>query len=142
MELLALALPLARRPLLFGAVAGVAIGTLGHLTELGWTHLVQTLAWGSDIAVEGTLMAIAGGVVGGLLGALLAVGLRRRLPRPAVARTVLVGSLVVLAVAVTNGLLATVPDDLEATFGIEEVQAEPRTARKNPTAASAPPLPM
>ena len=127
-ELLALALPLLRRPLLFGAVAGVAIGTLGHLTEFGWTQLVQTLSWGSDIAVEGTLMAIAGGVVGGLLGALLAVGLRRRLPRPAVARTVLVGSLVVLAAAVTNGLLATVPADLEATFGIEEVQADPRTA--------------
>ena len=42
-------------------------------------------------------MAVAGGVAGGLLGALLAPGLRRRLPRPAVARTVLVGSLVVLA---------------------------------------------
>jgi hypothetical protein len=73
-------------------------------------------------------MAIIGGVVGGLLGALLASGLRRRLPRPAVARSVLVGSLVVLAVAVTNGLLATVPDDLEATFGIEDVQSDPRTA--------------
>jgi hypothetical protein len=127
-ELLALSVPLTRRPLVFGAVAGVAIGTLGHLTEFGWTQLVQTLSWGSDMAVEGTLMAIAGGVVGGLLGALLAVGLRRRLPRPAVARTVLVGSLVVLAAAVTNGLIATVPDDLDATFGIEEVQAEPRTA--------------
>ena len=127
-ELLALAVPLTRRPLVFGAVAGVAIGTLGHLTEFGWTRLVQTLSWGSDIAVEGTLMAIAGGVSGGILGALLAVGLRRRLPRPAVARTALVGSLVVLAAAVTNGLVATVPDDLEATFAIEDVQADPRTA--------------
>ena len=33
-----------------------------------------------------------------------------------------------LAAAVTNGLLATVPDDVEATFGFEDVQAEPRTA--------------
>ncbi|SNR72702.1 hypothetical protein [Blastococcus mobilis] len=127
-ELLALSVPLARRPLVFGAVAGVAIGTVGHATEAGWTQLTQTLSWGSDILVEGTLMAIVGGVVGGLLGALLASGLRRRLPRPAVARTVLVGSLVVLAAAVTNGLLATVPDDLEATFGIEDVQQDPRTA--------------
>lgn len=55
-------------------------------------------------------------------------GLRRRLPRPAVARTVLVGSLVVLAAAVTNGLVATVPDDLDATFAIEDVQDDPRTA--------------
>jgi hypothetical protein len=127
-ELLALSLPLARRPLLFGAVAGVAIGTVGHATEAGWTQLTQTLSWGSDTLVEGTIMAIVGGVVGGLLGALLASGLRRRLPRPVVARTVLVGSLVVLAAAVTNGLLATVPDDVEATFGIEDVQSDPRTA--------------
>jgi hypothetical protein len=127
-ELLALAVPLARRPLVFGAVAGVAIGTLGHLTEFGWTQFTQTLSWGSDIAVEGTLMAIAGGVAGGLLGALLAVGLRRRLPRPAVARTVLVGSLVLLAAAVTNGLLATVPDNLETTIRIDDVQTDPRTA--------------
>jgi hypothetical protein len=127
-ELLALSLPLARRPLPFGAVAGVAIGTVGHATEAGWTQLTQTLSWGSDTLVEGTIMAIVGGVVGGLLGALLASGLRRRLPRPVVARTVLVGSLVVLAAAVTNGLLATVPDDVEATFGIEDVQSDPRTA--------------
>jgi hypothetical protein len=127
-ELLALALPIARRPMVFGAVAGVAIGTVGHATEYGWTHLTQTLSWGSDILVEGTLMAVAGGVAGGLLGALLGVGLRRRLPRPAVARTVLVGSLVVLTACVTNGLLATVPDDIEATFGIENVQDNPRTA--------------
>ena len=45
--------PLVRRPLVFGAVAGVAIGTLGHLTEFGWTQLVQTLSWGSDIARRG-----------------------------------------------------------------------------------------
>jgi hypothetical protein len=127
-ELLALALPLSRRPVVFGAVAGVAIGTVGHASEWGWTHLTQTLSWGSDILVEGTLMAIVGGVAGGLLGALLATGLRRRLPRPAVARAVLVGSLVALTACVTNGLLATVPDDVQVTFGIENVQDAPRTA--------------
>jgi hypothetical protein len=114
--------------MVFGAVAGVAIGTIGHATEWGWTHLTQTLSWGSDILVEGTLMAVAGGVAGGLLGALLGVGLRRRLPRPAVARTVLIGSLAVLAACVTNGLLATVPTDVKATFGVENVTDEPRTA--------------
>jgi len=72
-ELLALALPLARKPLVFGAVAGALIGTLGHASEVAWTQATATLAWGSDIAVEGTLMAIVGGVSGGLLGALLAL---------------------------------------------------------------------
>ena len=69
-----------------------------------------------------------GGVAGALLGALLATGLRRRLPRPAVARGVLLACLVALAAAVTNGLLATVPDDVEATFAIDDVQPDPRTA--------------
>jgi hypothetical protein len=127
-ELLALSVPLARRPLVFGAVAGVGVGVVGHATEWGWTQFTQTLSWNSDILVEGTLMAIAGGVAGGLLGALLASGLRRRLPRPAVARTVLVGSLLVIAAGVTNGLLATVPEDVEATFAIEDVEDEPRSA--------------
>jgi hypothetical protein len=127
-ELVALALPLARRPLLLGAVAGLAIGTVGHATEAGWTHLTQTLSWGSDVLVEGTLMALVGGVAGSLLGTLLALGLRRRLPRPAVRRSVLLGSLLALAAAVTNGLIATVPDDVRATFTIEEVSSDPRTA--------------
>ena len=126
-ELLALLLPVARRPLLFGAVSGAAIGTLGHLTEIGWTQLTQTLAWGSDLAVEGTLMALVGGTAGALLGTLLALGLQRRLPRPAVSRTVFAASLLALAAAAANGLVATVPSDVRATFGITEVRAEPRT---------------
>src|SRR5919112_473968 len=127
-EVLAMFLPFDRRPLLFGGIAGVAVGTIGHATEWGWTQVVQTLSWDSDILVEGTLMAVVGGVAGGLLGALLATGLRRRLPRPAVARTVLIGSLVLITAGVTNGLLAGVPDDLEATFAIDDVQSDPRTA--------------
>jgi hypothetical protein len=125
-ELLALAVPLVRRPVVFGAVAGVLVGTVGHLTEVGWSHLRSTLTWGSDILVEGTLMALAGGIAGALLGALLAAGLRRRLPGRAAARTVLVGSLVLLAAAVTNGLIVDVPANLRATFAIHDTQAGPR----------------
>ncbi|WP_244524703.1 hypothetical protein [Trujillonella endophytica] len=127
-ELLALGLTPARRPLLFGAVAGVLVGTVGTATEWGWTHLVQTLSWNSDVLVEGTVMAVVAGVAGGLLGTLLALGLRRRLPRAAVARTVLVACLLALAAGVTNGLVATVPEDVEATFTVTDVTTDPRTA--------------
>ncbi|MGY1780722.1 hypothetical protein [Geodermatophilus sp. SYSU D01036] len=127
-ELLALAWPLARRPLAFGAVAGVLVGTVGTAVEGLWTRVTQVLEWNGDVLVEGALMAVVGGVAGGLLGALLALGLRRRLPRPAVARGVLVLSLLALAGGVANGLVATVPDDLEATLAIEDVTTDPRTA--------------
>jgi hypothetical protein len=126
-ELLALVVPLIRRPLLYAVVAGLGIGTLGHLSEIGWSNLTRTLHWGSDIAVEGTLMAVLAGVAGALLGALLALGMRRRLPRPAFARAVLVASLLTIAALVTNGLIATVPGDLEATISIDEASSSPRT---------------
>ncbi|MFC4692254.1 hypothetical protein [Geodermatophilus arenarius] len=127
-ELLALAWPLARRPLAFGAVAGVLVGTVGTAVEGLWTRVTQVLEWNGDVLVEGTLMAVVGGVAGGLIGALLALGLRRRLPRPAVARGVLVLGLLALAGGVANGLVATVPGDLEATLAIEDVTTDPRTA--------------
>src|SRR3954468_11274563 len=47
-ELLALAAPLIRRPLVFGATAGVLIGTAGSATEWGWSHVRSTLVWGTD----------------------------------------------------------------------------------------------
>jgi hypothetical protein len=126
-ELLALSVPLLRRPLPFGAVAGVLIGTVGFATEYGWSQIRATLPWGSDILVEGLIMAVIGGVAGGLLGGLLAAGLRRRLPSRAVARTVVVGCVVALAACVTNGLIATVPK-VQATFGVENATDSPRTA--------------
>ena len=73
-------------------------------------------------------MALVGGIAGGLLGALLALGLRRRLPRPGISRPVLLGALLAMSAAVANGLVATVPDDLRATFTFQDVQADPRTA--------------
>jgi hypothetical protein len=121
------ALGLARRPLLLGAVAGLVVGTLGHATEWAWTQVAKTLSWNSDILVEGTLMAVVGGVAGGLIGSLLALGLQRRLPRPGVARPVMAGAVLAMCAAVANGLVATVPDGVEATFRITEASADPRT---------------
>ena len=125
-EVLALAAPLLRRPVVFGAVSGVLIGTAGFATEFGWSQIRSTLTWGSDILVEGTLMALAGGIAGGLLGSLLSAGLRRQLPGKAVARGLVVAAVVVLAVATANGLMITVPKNLKATFAIQDAASSPR----------------
>jgi hypothetical protein len=115
---------LARRPLPFGAVSGVLIGTAGFAAEYGWSHLVMRLPWTGDILPEGIFMAVAGGVAGGLLGALLVLGVQGRLPRPAIARPIFAVSLVVIAAAVTNGLLVTVPSDVRVSVALTDLAGD------------------
>jgi hypothetical protein len=103
------ALALARRPLLFGAVSGLLIGTVGFAAEYAWSGVAFPLRWTSDILVEGVTMAVVGGVAGGIAGALLVLGLWGRLPRPAVARPLYLATVLAAAAAVANGLIITVP---------------------------------
>jgi hypothetical protein len=125
------ALVLVRRPLALGAVSGLLIGSVGFAGEYAWTQVAFRLPWTSDIVVEGLAMALAGGVAGGLLGALLARALRGELPRPAVSRTLFGGALVVITLAVTNGLAGTAPADVRVTFALQDVHGGPndRTAQ-------------
>ncbi|MFD0690190.1 hypothetical protein [Actinomadura fibrosa] len=118
------ALFLARRPLALGAVSGVLIGTAGFGAEYAWTHVAFRLPWTPDIVAEGMIMAVAGGVAGGLCGALLAEGLEGRLPRPAVARPVFAGAILVVAAAVANGLVVTVPSGEKATVTLTDVHGD------------------
>ena len=120
------ALALIRRPLAFGAVAGVLVGTVGMGTEALWTQLAMPIAWSSDITVEALLMSLVGGLAGGATGALLAMGLRGQLPRRAVTAPVFALSLVAVALCTANGLVATVPDDVTATFEFDEARGGDR----------------
>jgi hypothetical protein len=122
------AIPLAaRRPVVFGAVAGALVGTLGTATEWGWTHLVQTLAWDSDILVESAVVALVCGVAGGTIGALLALGLQQRLPVRRVSLTAMTAAVLAIAACVGNGLVATVPSGVRATFHVTDASTSPRT---------------
>ena len=106
------------RPVAFGAVSGVAIGTLGFASEWPWVNAVFRIDWTGDILAEGLPMAIAGGVAGGLAGALLAAGLRRELP--SLARPALALGLVLVAACLVNGLVTTGPGDARAIASVEE----------------------
>jgi hypothetical protein len=63
------------RPVAAGALAGVAIGTLGLAAEWGWSHLWMPIPWPSallpEAAVAGLACAVAGGAVGGFVGGAL-----------------------------------------------------------------------
>jgi hypothetical protein len=76
-ELVALAVP-RERPLTFGAVSGVLIGTIGLAAEWGWSHVWMPLPWPSALLPEGAILgfaaALAGGVLGGYVGRALLSG--------------------------------------------------------------------
>jgi hypothetical protein len=68
-ELLALVIPAQRRPLAFGAWAGVLIGTVGLAVEWAWTHVWMPLPWTGALLPEGALLGFAAAVCASLIGA-------------------------------------------------------------------------
>ena len=81
----------AERPITFGAIAGVGIGTIGLAAEWGFSHIWVVNPWPASLfpegAIVGLIAAVAGGVLGGFIGRSLtpAVERRERVPRPALA---------------------------------------------------------
>ena len=79
----------AERPITFGTLSGLAIGTIGLAAEWGWSHVWVVNPWPGSLfpeaAITGLIMALAGGVIGGFIGRCLtpAVPRRERIPRAA-----------------------------------------------------------
>ncbi|MCD9196748.1 hypothetical protein [Aeromicrobium wangtongii] len=119
-ELLAIS-RLRNRPLAFGAVAGLLIGTVGLAIEKFWNDRVFQFPWSQDMWVEGLVMAVPVAIAAGLCGSLFAMGLQGRLPAKNVGRVIVTASVVVLAAGVANGLHATVPKDATASFELTQV---------------------
>jgi hypothetical protein len=89
----------AERPIPFGAVAGLGIGTLGLAAEWGWSHIWWTIPWTGALVPEGiivgVLAGVAGGVIGGFVGGSLREPAAERRPEmrwgPALAAAVAIG---------------------------------------------------
>ena len=77
---------IAGRPVAFGAICGVLIGTLGIAAEWGWTHVWFVHPWTSSMLPEAGLlalaMAIVAGVIGGFVGRALTLRGTRLAPAP------------------------------------------------------------
>ena len=124
----ALAVVLARRPLAFGVASGVAIGTAGLAAEWGWSQFAMRLPWTSDLLPEALVFAVGAGVAGGVAGALLAVGLRGELPRPAVARTAAILATALLGTVVAAGVVTEDPPGARASVTLDSVQGGEKRA--------------
>jgi hypothetical protein len=75
------------RPITFGALAGLGIGTIGLAAEWGFSHVWMVNPWPASLfpeaAITGLIAAIAGGLIGGFVGRCLTPGVqpRERVPR-------------------------------------------------------------
>jgi hypothetical protein len=109
----------AERPITFGALSGLGIGTIGLAAEWGWSHVWVVNPWPASLfpegAIVGLIAALAGGVIGGFIGRALtpAVDREERVPRPALA---------VAAVAAVGVIAFLIPVDtgphVTATFDL------------------------
>jgi hypothetical protein len=67
-EAVALAIP-RERPLTFGLVSGLGLGTIGLAAEWGWSHVWMPIPWPSALFPEGAVLGFVAAVAGALLGA-------------------------------------------------------------------------
>ena len=77
---------IAKTPVLFGAVCGGLIGTVGIAAEWGWTHVWFVHPWTASMLPEALLLALAmglaAGTVGGFVGRALTLHGTRLAPVP------------------------------------------------------------
>jgi hypothetical protein len=115
--------PAAERPITFGALCGLGIGTIGLAGEWAWNQTWVVNEWPSSLfpegAVLGFLAAMAGAVVGGFVGRSLTPGVERteRAPRLAVPAAAALG-VAVVAFAIP----ANAGDPVRADFQLAETE--------------------
>ncbi len=124
-ELLALT-PLCKRPMAFGAVAGLGVGTVGLWVESLWIGAVYHYPWPTSMWGEALAMAVPTAVLAGLCGAMMGMVLTgQRLPSRAVGISVVAATVVVIGGAVANGLHIVVPEQDNATITLTDLPSAP-----------------
>lgn len=124
-ELLALT-PLLRRPLLFGAVAGLGVSTVGLWLESLWISTVYHYPWPVSMWGEGLAMAVPVAVLAGLCAAMFGMVLTaQRLPGRPIGIAIVAATVLVTGCAVANGLHIHVPKQDTATIKLSDVPSPP-----------------
>jgi len=119
------ALLLRRRPLAFGVVAGVLIGTLGTAAEWGWSHVWMPLPWPQALLPEIVPVTILAGLAGGLLATFIGGSLRvRPEPYPRGARAIYPLAGLLVAALIGFGLMTSPQPGVTARVQLQDVQAQ------------------
>ncbi|ALR11314.1 hypothetical protein BST43_07495 [Mycobacteroides saopaulense] len=123
-ELIALT-PLIKRPILFGAVAGLGVGTAGLWLESLWIGAVYRYPWPTSMWPEALAMSVPVAIAMGVCGALLGLVLTgQKLPKPAASITAVVLTVLILGAAVANGLRTDVPEHATATITLNDLSSD------------------
>ncbi len=124
-ELIALT-PLIKRPVVFGAVAGLGVGTVGLWLESLWIGAVYHYPWPVSMWGEALAMAVPVAVLMGMCGAMFGMVLTgQRLPGRAIGISVIVVTVLVIGGAVANGLHILVPSKNNATITLTDLPSAP-----------------
>jgi len=119
-ELLALT-PLLKRPILFGAISGLGIGTVGIWLESLWIDSVYRYPWPASLWPEALAMAIPAAVFIGMCGAMIGMVLtNQQLPRRAISAGIVALAVLAIGGATANGLRYEVPQNATATITLTD----------------------
>jgi hypothetical protein len=122
---------LSRRPIGFGALSGVLIGTVGFASEWAWSQFAMPLRWQGDLLPEALILTVGVGVCAGMTGTLMGLAFRNKLPSVRLARAIPAITAVVVIGAFVDGLIVTTPKNATATVALHDVRgnASNRTAQ-------------
>ena len=117
-----------RRPYLFGAAAGILIGTVGFTAEYGWSHLWMPVPWPESLIAEAIAPVLVTGLAAGALGAFVGASLGSARHgcghgSPAVAPAAAALAAIVAAVALNVG--DQTPRGWSARVSLDEARAGP-----------------
>src|ERR1700731_573726 len=124
-ELVALT-PLFKRPIVFGAVSGLVVGTVGPWLESLWIGAVYHYPWPTAMWGEALAMAVPVAILTGMCGALFGMVLTgQRLPDRRIGIAAVVLTVLVIGGAVANGLHINVPRQNTATVTLTDEPSPP-----------------
>jgi hypothetical protein len=119
-ELLALT-PLIKRPMVFGAVGGIGIATVGLWLESLWIDAVYDYPWPASLWPEALAMAVPTAALIGTCGAMVGMVLtNQQLPRRAISVGIVVLAVLAIGGATANGLRYEVPQNATATIALTD----------------------
>jgi hypothetical protein len=121
-EAVAFAVP-TTKPLRFGLLAGVGIGTVGLAAEWAWSHVWMPLPWPGAAFPEAALLGLAAAIAGATLGAWIGTHLSPEpLERSPLLRRAAVCSAAVVAALVAYGLYTPVQQGVSARVALHDVR--------------------